>query len=471
VSPTSRRRFLRSSLRAALAVPAVRALGGPASAVAGPARRGLRALFPDPALHRRGASALGAALHAAGGGVAPLPPPGPESEPRTTAPPRSPLAERFPDLKRHFVFEYYPWYHGPPRYIHWDQWDRVPPLDLASNYVPHLGAYDSHARAVVEQHARWMAEANVGAISLSWWGPGSYEDRAVPLVMDVMRAHDIKVTFHLEPYREDRAHHYASDVLHLVREYGDRRGWDAFLLLRDADGVESPVLKGFAMLLPERVRDCHGVEHRVGLWAPDGVWRQQTESIRTALREDFARVTLLTDTTDTNRARVAGFDGIAIYDNFVGPELYDPLARRATQSQVVYSFNVNPGFDIIEPRTIEPDSCYAPLPFDPPTDTVDWRRAEERERAAARSLDRIRHSFAATVAVQTNRTLLNPRRGFFLAYVNSFNEWHEGHAFEPMRDGAALGAVEAAFGYHNPAHGSYRLEALRDLIASLTRRA
>ena len=49
----------------------------------------------------------------------------------------------------------------------------------------------------------------------------------MPLLMDVMRDHGLKVTFHLEPYREPRAQSYADDVLYLVREYGDRRRWDA----------------------------------------------------------------------------------------------------------------------------------------------------------------------------------------------------------------------------------------------------
>src|ERR687898_899476 len=57
------------------------------------------------------------------------------------------LAARFGDLRRRFIFEYYPWYgRGPWR--HWDQWGRRPPADLASNYVPRLGPYDSRDRAL-----------------------------------------------------------------------------------------------------------------------------------------------------------------------------------------------------------------------------------------------------------------------------------------------------------------------------------
>jgi hypothetical protein len=51
--------------------------------------------------------------------------------------------------------------------------------------------------------------------------------------------------------------------------------------------------------------------------------------------------------------------------------------------------------------------------------------------------------------------------------VNSFNEWHEGHAFEPMKDAADLTPPERALGYHNPEQGAYRLATLRGLVESV----
>ena len=71
--------------------------------------------------------------------------------------------------------------------------------------MPKLGAVRRAQRGELEQHAKWIAEAGVGAVALSWWGRGTFMDRAVPLILDVLRAHDLKATFALEPYADDRA--------------------------------------------------------------------------------------------------------------------------------------------------------------------------------------------------------------------------------------------------------------------------
>ncbi|MBI3932984.1 MAG: hypothetical protein HY317_06180 [Acidobacteria bacterium] len=458
-TPTfSRREFLAVSVRAAIALPAARWLPGRR-----PQGRAWRPAFPDPARGSRGESSVAAALRG-------------ELTPRTARPPAfaapfareelRPLPERFPDLRRHFVFEYYPWYGGPPDYEHWTYLGRHPPDDLAANYVPRLGAYDVRSTAVLEQHARWIAESGVGTVALSWWGRDSFSDAATSLVMDVMRAHDVKVTFCLEPYRNDRGERWADDVLHLLREYGEKRGWDALLVLEDEDGSEGPVFKGFRCILPSEVVDCHGAVHRVPDYTPDDVWRRQTDALREATRRDFDHVTLLADSLEFRRTPASGFDGIGIYDNFIPPEDYAGYAEGASAAGLLFSFNVNPGYDEIEPRDVDPDSCYRPRPFAPPTDDLDWTKPEDRERAALRSRQRIVTSFQATLEVQQRPDLSNARRGFLLAYVNSFNEWHEGHAFEPMKDAAELSPEERAFPYHNPARGDGRLVALRALVRS-----
>jgi hypothetical protein len=378
------------------------------------------------------------------------------------------LGDAFPDLARHFVFEYYPWYRTNP-YNHWNQWDRQPPIDLASSYMPLLGAYDSLSTAVLEQHARWILQTGARAIDVSWWGPGSLEDQAVPRLMDVMAAHDIHVAFHLEPYADARGQNYARDIQYLITEYGDRRHWDCFLLLQDANGAVAPVFKSFATILPQpRVVDCHGVTIDVYAYTADSVWRQQADQVRELFRHDFDRVTLLADSVALDRVVASGFDGIALYDNFIRPDMWFSYAQGCTARSLLFSFNTNPGFDSIAPRQVAPDACFYPSPFEPPGGgPYDWSLAADRERAEQASLGRITDSFRATLSLQTSPILNNAKRGFLLIYINSFNEWHEGHQFEPMKDAANLTADERAIGYHNPANGSYRLSALTRLLGGV----
>jgi hypothetical protein len=330
--------------------------------------------------------------------------------------------------------------------------------------MPALGAYDSRSAAVLARHARWMAESGVGAIDVSWWGPDSNVNEVIPLLMDVMAAHDIHVTFYVEPYTDAHAATYARDLLYLIKNYGDRRHWDCFLLLEHADGSVGPVFKSFRTILLPTSTDCRGVTTPVGDYAADDVWRRQTDAIREILRNDFDRLTLLADSTHVGRTQAGGFDGIALFDNYVPPETWRLHAENCTSRNLVFSFQINPGFDGIVRRNVEPGSCYTPAAFAPGGGAYDWTRAVDRVTAARASRSRIEESFRTTVALQTTPGLANVKQGFFLAYVNSFNEWHEGHQFEPARNWADLSAADRALGYHNPDDGRYRLDTLRGLI-------
>jgi hypothetical protein len=133
----------------------------------------------------------------------------------------------------------------------------------------------------------------------------------------------------------------------------------------------------------------------------------------------------------------------------------------------LFSFNVNPGFQLVRPRVPAVDECGQAVPhpsFLPGGEGLDLSSAAGRERAADLSGQRIVDSFESTVAVQTDPSLRNAQQGFFLTYVNSFNEWHEGHSFEPMKDAAALSPEERTWGYDNPGRGDYRLALLKDLL-------
>lgn len=459
-----RREFLKAGARAALALPTLGFVRRRGTAVG---EAPWDPTLPDPDLQWHGDSSVGAARRA-------RPQLGLElARPEIPSPrfvPHPPLAGRFPDLARHFLFEYYPWYHDDP-WRHWQEQQRQPPFDISANHYPALGPYSSVSARTLETHARWIVDSGAGGVNVSWWGPGGQEDRAVPLLMDVMHAHGLKVAFHLEPYSPDHGRTYFNDVLYLLREYGERRRWDALLLLRDEDGRVGPVFKSFRTILPREGRDCHGNVRPIPDYTADDEWRRQTDGLRTVLREDFDAVTLLADSLDFGRTAAAGFDGIAIYDNFVRPESYPYYAAACSQAGLLFSFNVNPGFDAVVARRVPPGSCYRPPEFEPPAGPQDWDDPLDRERAAQLAEQRIRASFEATLAVQTDPALANAQRGFLLVYLTSFNEWHEGHAFEPMADAAALRPAVRTFGYHNPVRGDYRLAALTPMLHQVQARA
>jgi hypothetical protein len=377
---------------------------------------------------------------------------------------RRPQLRRFADLRRHFLFEYYPWYRNDP----WQAWTEAghhPPADFGSNYLPALGLYDSRSTAVIEQHARWIAQSGAGGIDVSWWGPDSNVNEVIPTLMDVMSDHDIHVAFYIEPYAPDHAQNYARDVMTLIRNFGDRRHWDCFLLLDRADGTSGPVFKSFRTIVPPTGTDCHGVTTAVGDYAPDDVWRRQTDTVREMLRHDFDRVTLLADSLDMFRTRAGGFDGIALFDNYVAPDTWPRHAQNATAFDLLFSFQVNPGFDSIVWPQDDPDSCYRPAPFAPGGGVYDFSRQGDRAAAESASTDRIVRSFQTTVTLQTQPALANAKKGFFLTYINSFNEWHEGHMFEPARNRRDLTPAQLALRLHNPDRGDYRLQTLAGLVS------
>jgi hypothetical protein len=396
-------------------------------------------------------------------------PPKPPAPTVPAPPPRSEWQQfaaqlvRFRDLRRHFIFEYYPWYQATP-FRHWDQGGRNPPNDIAAFAVPALGAYDSRDAKAIEQHARWIAEVGVGAINISWWGPGSFEDRAVPLVMDVMRAHDIRVTFHLEPYADNRSQRLADDLLYLLREYGEKRRWDAFLLLEDAAGVARPIFKSFRTIVPRTGTDCRGRVFTVSDFTEDGVWRKQIEAVRTVLRADFDPI-LLADSLDVPRTAAGGFDGMAIYDPYYRPANWPEAARAFSSAQLLFSFNVNPGFDRY-PERPPFGECFSPSVFEPPIGSTGWD-ADARAEALNATRDRILDSLRTTLTLQLDPALVDGRRGFFATYINSFNEWHEGTAFEPAANLRELSAAQRAIGYHNPDDGRWRLQLLKDVLREL----
>jgi hypothetical protein len=74
---------------------------------------------------------------------------------------------------------YYVWYGKNGR--HWN--------DAKCNTVvdrPLLGYYDSRDTKVIRQHIKWLTEAGIDFLVISWWGKGSYEDGSAKKVIAIL---------------------------------------------------------------------------------------------------------------------------------------------------------------------------------------------------------------------------------------------------------------------------------------------
>lgn len=122
---------------------------------------------------------------------------------------------------------YYPWYGTPQRsgrWFHWQGPNGEAPRQSPTVNMPSLGLYDSHDPEVIDTHAKQMAAAGITATVVSWWGPGSFEDRALPDILARFHAKGIAVTVYLEQQKGGAAG-AAKDLAYLLDRYAGHPAW------------------------------------------------------------------------------------------------------------------------------------------------------------------------------------------------------------------------------------------------------
>ena len=119
---------------------------------------------------------------------------------------------------------YYPWWAHPDDgggvWRHWEQGGHNPPADISSDYYPTRGAYSSADAAVVYAQMAEMRAAGIDTVVSSWWGPGSYEDQVLGLVVSAARAHGLAVALHIEPYSGRSAGSVERDINRAKAAFG-----------------------------------------------------------------------------------------------------------------------------------------------------------------------------------------------------------------------------------------------------------
>ena len=292
---------------------------------------------------------------------------------------------------------YYPWYRTPDVDGYWDHWGETgfnPPLDIASDFYPELGAYSIGDRAVLAQHFAWLREAGVGLIISSWWGQRGREDRAVPLLLDIAEQYGIQVAFHIEPYGGRTAASLVRDVQYIYRLYGDHPAF--YRTTATSRWSPDDRAKGLFYLWSSRFPDSDSDS------VEPSYWQEAVDEIH-ALPEGGI---VLADETASEWVDSGHFDGLYNY-GVLNEDPYDGFSwARGVPLNAWYVPGVNPGFSAVRIR-------YPPDVNTPRRDGVTY---DERWEAAL--------SMGVEPALVT---------------ITTFNEWHEGTQIEPAAVGATNG--------------------------------
>ena len=137
-----------------------------------------------------------------------------------------------------FAF-YYPWYGTPAVSGEWRHWNEDNALgqiphdpntiltdgrrDIAAEDYPLLDVYDSNNESVIDQHVEWAKEGGIGCFIVSWWGQGSFEDKALTHIKNVCENNSFNFTVYYET--TSGINQTVDDLEYLLRNYANSSAW------------------------------------------------------------------------------------------------------------------------------------------------------------------------------------------------------------------------------------------------------
>lgn len=292
---------------------------------------------------------------------------------------------------------YYPWYGNPEtdgRYSNWNHPVAVrnePPRsfpggdDIGANFYPELGCYSVNDPKVLRLHMEQLRRARVGVLCASWWGRGTFTDKALPALLEAAEKAGLLVNFHIEPFPGRSATTTREAISYLAERYGSSPA-----LHRLKSHGNKPVFFVYDSYLT-LAKDWATVLHRDG-----------TNTIR-GTKTDAVVIGLWVKADEERFMLDGGFDGFYTYfatDGFTyGSTVrnWPKLARWAREHDKLFVPCVAPGY--IDTR-IRP-----------------WNNVNTRDRENGRYYDRM-----WSAALEVSPALVG---------ITSFNEWHEGTQIEP----------------------------------------
>jgi len=112
---------------------------------------------------------------------------------------------------------FYIWY-GNPENNHWNSsaWNIV--VDK-----PLIGYYSSMDDETIKWQLRLIRDAGIDVLFISWWGPGSYEDRVAEKVFSYLKDFGLKACIFIEPYLGSKAILYDREWWSHILDYVNSR--------------------------------------------------------------------------------------------------------------------------------------------------------------------------------------------------------------------------------------------------------
>jgi hypothetical protein len=281
---------------------------------------------------------------------------------------------------------YYLWYGtlaNDGAWRHWNQLSHTPPDDIASSYYPLRGPYSSRDSNVLAAQMNDLRSAGVGAIAVSWWGQGSWDDQSLDGLFAAAEAAGIRIAFHLEPYAGQTAASIASDVHYLLGRFGSSPALLRISRPTAASGTAAarPVFYVFAA---SRL--------------PAGDLKASLDSLRGTPDDSIVMI----HSPKASSAAKDGGDGVYTYDALASPADFAALVSDCRAANVICSPSVSPGFDNHE--AVATGQLFV-----------------DRQNGA-------RYDAMWQAAISAGSEWIS---------VTTFNEWHEGTQIEPAQDFAS----------------------------------
>ncbi|XP_010729919.3 glycoprotein endo-alpha-1,2-mannosidase-like protein [Larimichthys crocea] len=328
---------------------------------------------------------------------------------------------------------YYTWYGNPHmdgKYIHWDHilvphWDpkiassyprgrHMPPEDIGSSFYPELNPYSSRDPDVLESHMEQIGASAAGVLVLSWYPPGLADDNGepaedlVPAVLDAAYRHNLKVAFHIQPYRGRNDQSVHDNIKYIIDRYGDH---GAFYKFTSSTGKSLPLFYIYDSYLtpPESWSE---------FLTPSG-----SHSVRGSAY-DSVFIALIVEERHKHDILAGGFDGMYTYFASNGfsfgssHQNWKAIKAFCDGNNLLFIPSVGPGYI---------DTSIRP-----------WNNHNMRNRVNGRYYE---------TALQA---ALNVRPD--IVTITSFNEWHEGTQIERAVPKKTVTRVYLDYHPHGPDH-------------------